>query len=229
VVPFDVKVRHHRGAGHCSEEHPMAESVWPTIHAERTALADDLAGLDPAAWATPSLCPGWTVADVLAHLLSLARMTPPRFVSRLAAARFDFNAYSAKQIALEGSAGPAATLAAFRAAESRESAPPGPKETWLGENLVHGEDIRRPLGIPHDFDLGAVTRVITFYAGSNPIIHGKQRLAGLTLEATDTDFTLGSGPLVRGPAVALMLAATGRKAALEELSGPGVATLQNRD
>lgn len=207
----------------------MAESVWPTIHAERKALADDLAGLDPTAWSTPSLCPGWTVADVLAHLLSLAKMTPPRFVTRLAASRFDFNAYSAKQIAAEGAGGPAATLAAYRSVEPRESAPPGPKDTWLGENLVHGEDIRRPLGIPHDFDLGAVTRAISFYATSNPIIHGKQRVAGLTLQASDTDFTLGSGPLVRGPAVALMLAATGRKAALDELSGPGVDTLRGRD
>ena len=56
--------------------------IWPTIHAERRALADDLAGLDDAAWRTPSGCAEWTVHDVLAHLLSAAKMTPPKFGRR---------------------------------------------------------------------------------------------------------------------------------------------------
>ena len=67
-----------------------------------------------------------------------------------------------------------------------------------------------------------------FYAGSNVLIGGKRRVAGLTLQATDTDWSHGSGPLVSGPARALMLATTGRKAALDELSGPGVETLRAR-
>jgi hypothetical protein len=59
-----------------------------------------------------------------------------------AAARFNFDQFAAKQVAVESAAGPAATLAAFRAAEPRQTAPPGPKETWLVEAFVHGEDIR---------------------------------------------------------------------------------------
>jgi uncharacterized protein (TIGR03083 family) len=206
----------------------MTESIWPTIHAERKALADDLAGLTAEQWATQSLCSEWNVHQVLAHQLSAAKMTPPKFFLRFAAAGFNFNKYAAKQVAAESAGGPAATLAAYRAAEPRETAPPGPKDTWLGEIFAHGEDIRRPLGITHSYPLPEVVRVIALYAKSNTIIGGKTRVAGLTLKAADTDFSVGSGPLVQGPAMSLLLAASGRKSALDELSGPGVETLRER-
>ena len=206
----------------------MTDSIWPTIHAARLSLADDLAGLTDEQWATQSLCTEWDVHDVLAHLTSAAKMTPPKFTLRFAAAGFNFDRFAARQVALEGAGGPAATLAAFRAAAPRETAPPGPKETWLGEAFVHGEDIRRPLGIPHSYPLPEVGRAIAFYARSNAIIGGKTRVEGLTLRATDTIFSVGSGPLVEGPAISLLLAASGRKSALAELSGPGVEVLQGR-
>jgi uncharacterized protein (TIGR03083 family) len=206
----------------------MTDSIWPTIHAERKALADDLADLTDEQWATQSLCSEWNVHQVLAHQLSAAKMTPPKFFIRLAAAGFNFNNYAARQVAAESAGGPAATLAAFRAAEPRETAPPGPKDTWLGEVFVHGEDIRRPLGMTRSYPLPQVARAIALYARSNAIIGGKTRVAGLTLKATDTDFSVGSGPLVQGPAISLLLAASGRKSALDELTGPGVETLRER-
>jgi uncharacterized protein (TIGR03083 family) len=206
----------------------MTDSIWPTIHAERQSLANDLAALTPEQWATQSLCSDWNVHQVLAHLLSAAKMTPPKFFARFAAARFDFDRFAAKQVAVESAAGPAATLETFRAAEPRETAPPGPKETWLGEAFVHGEDIRRPLGITHTYPLPEVARAVAFYARSNTIIGGKTRVAGVTLNATDTELTIGSGPLAEGPAISLLLAASGRKSALDELSGPGVQLLRNR-
>jgi uncharacterized protein (TIGR03083 family) len=206
----------------------MPDSIWPTIHAERKALLDDVSGLTDADWSTPSLCKEWTVADVFAHLLSAAKMTPLRFATRFAGARFDFNRFTAAQVAIEGAGGPAATMAAFRTAEPRETAPPGPKATWLGEAFVHGEDIRRPLGIHREYPLDEVTRALAFYAGSNTVIGGKNRVAGVTMQPSDIDFSLGTGPTVRGPAIALLLAATGRKSALDELSGAGVSTLAGR-
>jgi uncharacterized protein (TIGR03083 family) len=206
----------------------MTDSIWPTIHAERQALADDLTGLTQEQWVTQSLCSEWDVHEVLAHLLSAAKMTPPKFVTRFAAAGFNFDKFAANQVRLEGAGSPATTLAAFRAAQPRETAPPGPKETWLGEAFVHGEDIRRPLGIPHAYPLPDVARAVAFYAKSNAIIGGRNRVAGLTLKATDMDFSVGAGPLVQGPAISLLLAASGRKSALDELSGPGVATLRER-
>lgn len=206
----------------------MAKDIWPTIHAERTALADDLSALISEQWATPSLCDEWTVHDVLAHLLSAAKMTPPKFFAKFAAAGFNFDKFTGKQVAAEGAGGPAATLAAFRAAEDRTSSPPGPKETWLGEAFVHGEDIRRPLGMSRDYPLPDVARALGLYTRSNAIIGGKKRVAGLTLKANDTDFTSGSGPLVEGPVVSLLLVASGRQVALDELAGPGVDNLRSR-
>lgn len=206
----------------------MSESIWPTIHAERRTLADDLADLTPEQWATPSLCDGWTIHDVLAHQLSAAKMTPPKFLKNIAAARFDFDRFAGKQVRIEGAEGPAATLAAFRAESGRTNAPPGPKETWLGEAFVHGEDIRRPLGIKRDYPLEQVARALAFYAKSQAVIHSRKRVAGLTLAATDIDYRVGTGPLVQGPVMSLLLAAGGRQAALGDLTGPGIAVLAER-
>ena len=206
----------------------MTDSIWPTIHAERHSLADDLAGLTAEQWNTQSLCSDWNVHQVLAHLLSAAKMTPLKFFTRFAAAGFNFDRFAANQVTIESAAGPAATLAGFRAAELRQTAPPGPKETWLGEAFVHGEDIRRPLRIIHAYPLPEVARALGLYARSDTIIGGKTRVGGLTLQATDTDCTVGSGPLVQGPAISLLLAASGRKSALDDLSGPGVQMLAAR-
>jgi uncharacterized protein (TIGR03083 family) len=110
----------------------------------------------------------------------------------------------------------------------RSSGPPGPSTSWLGETLVHAEDIRRPLGYEHDYPTDAVTKVIEFYAGSNLLIGGKRRVGGLTLKATDAEWSRGSGPVVEGPAMALLMATAGRRAALDRLSGPGLDTLRAR-
>jgi uncharacterized protein (TIGR03083 family) len=210
------------------EEAAVAEDIWPTIHAERQALADDLSGLPDAQWQTPSLCSRWNVHQVLAHMVATAKMTPPKFLAKFAGAGFKFDTFADKEIATESAGGPAATLAAFRSVQARHSAPPGPKATWLGEAIVHAEDIRRPLGIAHHYPTDDVVRVIRLYANSNAIIGGKNRVSGLTLRATDTDFSLGSGPVVEGPAISLLLATAGRKSALLDLTGPGVEVLQGR-
>jgi uncharacterized protein (TIGR03083 family) len=206
----------------------MAESIWPTIHAERQALADDLTGLSPRQWQTQSLSGDWSVHDVLAHLVAAAKMTPYRFFPGLAAVRFDFHRYMARLVAAETTAGPEATLASFRAVRLRTTSPPAPASTWLGEAFVHGEDIRRPLGIVHRYPPAAVTRVITYYSRLNTLLGARRRIAGLRLTATDTDFSLGAGPVVAGPAISLLMATAGRPAALEDLSGPGVQVLQGR-
>jgi uncharacterized protein (TIGR03083 family) len=206
----------------------MAESPWPTIHAERDALANDLAGLTDEQWATPSLCDGWNVREVLAHVTGAANMTPPAFFGKMLAAGFRFPVFANKEIARQIGASPAETLSNFKASISSTKHPPGPIDTWLGETLVHAEDIRRPLGITHAYPPDAVKRVADFYKGSNLLIGSKKRIAGLTLRATDTDWTTGSGPEVSGPAIALVMAMTGRRAALDDLEGEGKATLASR-
>lgn len=206
----------------------MAASVWPLVHAERAALAADLADLSPAQWATPSLCEGWTVHDLLAHQVATARLTTLGFFGALIGSGFSFTKFAAKGVAAGKEGGPAATLQAYRDLEKATTSPPGPKDSWLGEEIVHGEDLRRPLGLTRDYPAESVVRVLDFYKKSNALLGTKKRIAGVTLKATDTDWSHGSGPLVEGSAISLLMAGTGRKAHLADLTGPGVEVLAGR-
>ena len=200
---------------------------WPLIHAEREALVTDLGTLTDGQWATPSLCAGWTVRDVLGHMIATARMTPPRFLVSLAGAGFRFNTMTAKGVAAEATAKPGDGLANFRSHVKDTTHPPGPVEAMLGEAVIHSADIRKPLGIPHEYPEEALNRVADFYKGSNLIVGAKQRIDGVTLRATDTGWSTGSGPEVTGPHLSLILAMTGRSAALADLSGAGLGTLKS--
>ena len=202
--------------------------IWPVIHAERKALATDLGALDQNQWASPSLCGTWTVRDVLAHMTATAKMTPPAFFAKLAGAGFSFGRLQERNIAAEQGATAADTLSRFEAELTSVKHPPGPVDSWLGETIVHAEDIRRPLGIGHHYPPGAVIRIADFYKGSNLLIGAKRRIAGLTLRATDADWSHGTGPQVSGPMLSLLLAMTGRKSPLDDLSGDGVAVLRER-
>jgi uncharacterized protein (TIGR03083 family) len=205
--------------------------VWTTIAAERGALANDLADLTPAQWDTPSLCPGWTVRDIVAHLSATASLNPATFFIGMAKAGFNFDKFANGQIAKHLGADPVATLTEFRGLQDSTSAPPGPKTSWLGEVVIHGADVRCPLGIPHTYTLGAVRQAIDFYKGSNMLIGAKNRVAGLALRATDHDWQHGEGPnaqAVEGPLLSLLLAMTGRAGACDDLTGPGVPTLAGR-
>jgi uncharacterized protein (TIGR03083 family) len=202
--------------------------LWDLIHAERRALADDLANLEASRWDTPSLCAGWTVRDVLAHMTATARMTPPGFFGKLLMAGFNFGTMTAREIAAERGTTPNDTLARFSGQIASSSHPPGPNDSWLGETLVHAEDIRKPLGIAHAYPTAAAVQVANFYKGSNLLIGAKNRIAGLSLRATDTDWQHGEGPIVTGPIMALVVAMTGRRAAVDDLSGEGVSVLRER-
>lgn len=205
-----------------------SDSPWPIIHSERAALADDLSDLAAARWETASLCRGWSVHDVLGHMTATAKMTPGQFVVRLTGSGFRFNTMADKNIARETAGGPAATLAEFRRVRNATTAPPGPVDSWLGETLVHGEDIRRPLGIRHTYPMDALKQVADFYKSSNLLIGTKNRITGLRLQATDTDWATGSGPEVTGTMLSLLLAMTGRTTAIDDLTGDGTATLRSR-
>lgn len=202
--------------------------IWPVIQAEREALATDLQALGADQWATTSLCSQWTVRDVTAHMTATAKITPAGFFAKLAMSGFSFGRLQDKDIAVQKGATPADTLARFEAVRTSENHPPGPADTMLGETIVHAEDIRRPLGIRHDYPGGALVRVADFYKGSNLLIGSKKRIDGLTLRATDAEWSHGTGPEVSGPLLSLVMAMTGRKAAIGDLTGDGVTTLQAR-
>lgn len=99
----------------------------------------------------------------------------------------------------------------------------------LVEEVVHGEDVRRPLGLRHAYADEAVSRALRLQART-PVSFGggKERVAGLRLVAADHGTTLGDGPEVRGPALSLLLVVSGRRVALDDLEGPGVAALAAR-
>ena len=202
--------------------------MWATVAAERGALASDLADRTPTQWDTPSLCSGWTVRDIVAHLSATASLNPGTFFFNMGKAGFNFDRFANAQIEKHRGPDPAATLSEFRSLQNSTSAPPGPKSSWLGEVVVHGEDLRRPLGISHSYPPDAVREVIDSYKGSNMLIGSKKRVAGLALKATDHDWQHGQGEAVEGPLLSLLLAMTGRAAGCDDLVGPGVPTLRGR-
>jgi len=203
-------------------------AVWPTIHAERQALLADLEQLSDKQWQTRSLCSQWTVKQVFGHIIATAQMTPPRFFLEMIGSGFNFTSYIQKNVDRFSAATPAELLETFRRMQHRTNHPPGPNDTWLGEAIVHAEDIRRPLGLHRDYPVEALTQVADSYKGSNLVIGAKTRIAGVTLKATDTDWSHGSGPEASGRAVDLLLAMTGRPAGLDGLNGDGVEVLRSR-
>lgn len=200
--------------------------IWPLVHAERGALAADLAHLEDVQWSTPSLCAGLSVREVVAHLTAAGSLNGFRWLAGVIRCRFDFDLQVAMRLAEQLGSSPAETLARFERVVDSTTSPPLPVLALLGEVVVHGEDIRQPLGITHDHPTEVITRVARYYAGSDQVVLARRRVRGLRLEATDGPFTTGSGPLVSGRTLALVMAMTGRGRYCDELTGEGVATLR---
>ncbi|HRA04394.1 MAG TPA: maleylpyruvate isomerase family mycothiol-dependent enzyme [Arachnia sp.] len=199
--------------------------VWPIVHAERAALIADLETLTEAQWDQPSLCDGWSVHDVVAHIIDTAMTTRLGFVYGLARAGFDFDRQNAEGVERERGPDPAATLLTLREVADRTWTPPAPMDSRIVEMVVHGEDIRRPLGITRSYPQRALqlqARTKVGFGGA------KEHLDAVRVTATDSDVSVGDGPEVRGPSLSLLLALSGRRVALAELDGPGVALLANQ-
>ncbi|MGH3860226.1 maleylpyruvate isomerase family mycothiol-dependent enzyme [Actinokineospora sp.] len=205
-----------------------ATDIWPLVHAERVALSADLADLTDRQWATRSLSADLTVREVLAHLTAAASLTPVRWLAGVIRCRFDFDKQVAMRLAQHLGATPADTLARFRQVVISTTKPPLPVVAMLGEAVVHGEDIRRPLGVRRDYPVATLTRLADYYQGSDLVVLAKGRIGGLRLVAADGPFATGSGPLVSGATLALIMAMTGRTLYCEELDGDGVAVLRER-
>ncbi len=203
-------------------------NIWSATHTERAALAHDLATLTDDQWAHPSLCEQWSVEDVVAHLTASASIGPLRWITSVLSTRFDFDLHYNRRLAEHRGPTPAQTLAQFQRIITSTTAAPGPAAAWLGEILVHSEDIRHPLGLKHTAPIEATTTVATFYARRNFAIPTRSTITGLHIEATDGPFTTGEGPLVRGSTLALIMVIAGRGTYCDELTGPGVPTLRAR-
>ncbi|MDA3646069.1 maleylpyruvate isomerase family mycothiol-dependent enzyme [Saccharopolyspora indica] len=206
----------------------MTAGLWELVHDEREALAADLSGLSEEQWSTPSLCEGLTVREVLAHITAGASLNPVQWLAGVIRCRFDFDRQVAMRLAEHLGADGAETLDRFRRTVTSRTKPPLPVIAMLGEVVVHGEDIRRPLGIHRDHPISTITQVAEYYRGSDLVVRAKGRIGGLRLAATDGPFETGTGQLASGTTLALTMAMVGRAAYCEDLEGDGVAALRSR-
>ncbi|MFI7583415.1 maleylpyruvate isomerase family mycothiol-dependent enzyme [Kocuria sp. M1N1S27] len=209
-------------------EPSSAKTLWAMIHAERARLAEDLADLDDARWAEQSLCGQWVVEDVVAHLTAVASIGRLRWLRSVLGARFDFDLHNQRRLEEHRGATPAETLQRFRAVVGNSTGPSKHTAAWLGEVVVHAQDIRRPLGLPRTPSVGVVTEVARFFAGRDFAVPSRSTAEGLHLVATDGPFESGSGLRVTGTTLALTMAMAGRRACCDDLTGEGVATLRSR-
>jgi uncharacterized protein (TIGR03083 family) len=194
--------------------------------AERADLAEFLATLTPQQWAAPSLCTKWTFKDVVAHLISYEELGTPGLIKRLLKGGVvranqvgvdEFDPLSPQQLLdfLHNHVTPQGLTAAFGGMIA------------LVDGTIHHQDIRRSLGRPRAIPADRLIRILPLVP-SNPRLGAGRRIRGLRLRAIDVDWARGRGPEVTGPSEALLMAMTGRPAALADLTGPGHATLAAR-
>jgi uncharacterized protein (TIGR03083 family) len=207
------------------------DQVWRAIDAQRTALADLLDDLSDDEWQRPSLCAGWTVRDVAAHLTmqQLGLGDVFRVMSKWRGSMDKTTQHVARLRAAELTA--AQITAEIRAmiGSRRHTLGVTYLET-LGDILVHSQDIAIPLGRKLDLppDAAAIFATRALSMRWPPPLPATRKVAGFRLTATDTSWTAGDGPEVRGPIAALLLVCCGRLAGLPQLSGDGAAALATR-
>jgi uncharacterized protein (TIGR03083 family) len=207
----------------------MTDTLMTMARAERADLADFLATLTPQDWEAPSLCSKWNVKDVVAHMISYEELGTLGLLKRFAKGGIvranrvnqvgvdEFAALSPQQLLefLRNHLQPRGLTAGFGGMIA------------LVDGTIHHQDIRRSLSRPRSVPADRLERVLGLVPG-NPRLGAGRRIRGLRLRATDIDWTHGHGPEVTGPGEALLMAMSGRPAALSDLSGPGLGTLAKR-
>ncbi|OBI79877.1 maleylpyruvate isomerase family mycothiol-dependent enzyme [Mycobacterium sp. 1245805.9] len=205
------------------------EHVFAAVANERRQIATLIDGLDDEQLAAPSLCAGWDIKTVAAHLVSV--FVDSFWVFMGTAARRGGMARAIDELARRRARLPAADLAAtLRERADHPLSPPlfGPLDP-LADILVHSGDIRIPLDLPFEPDPALAALALDFLTGPWPLgFVPLGRLWGISLYANDIDRAWGRGTEVHGPAAALMMAVSGRPALLHLLGGPGLPLLARR-
>jgi uncharacterized protein (TIGR03083 family) len=204
------------------------DRLWALAHAERAALAEDLSTLSAEQWRHGTLCGQWDVEDVVAHLTAAASLNRWKWVRSIVGARFRVDLHNQRRMLEHKGGTPAETLDRFRAIIDKSIAPSGHTAGYLGEVVVHAQDIREPLGLRREPDVDALTPVGAFFARRNFTVASRSAVAGLQLRADDGPFAAGSGPLVTGSTLALVMSMAGRATSIDQLDGQGVPTLRSR-
>jgi uncharacterized protein (TIGR03083 family) len=201
-----------------------APDLMPTVTAQRRAFGDVLEGLPESDWNAPSLCSGWRVREVVAHMTMPFRYAAPRFLGEMVRSRFDF-ARMADRVARRDARAPIGTLLdGWRTNEDHPWKPPGGGlEGALTHDVVHGLDITIPLGIEHPVSEQALRVVLDHATTPLSLKHSGLDLTGIRLEADDLDWGFGDGEPLRGRARYLLLVLMDRRLPAESLSGPATA------
>lgn len=202
--------------------------IFGEIADERRAMADLLASLTDEQLAVQSLCTDWNVHEVAAHLIVPLEVGLPRFMLTILLNRGSFDRANSRLAHAQARRPVVEIIEVLRRRADSHFTPPGAgPEAPLTDVLVHGLDIRWPLGLTRPLQHERLQTSLTFLAHpaskSNATRGG---FTGLRLEAPDVDWTHGEGPTVRGEAEALLLAMTGRTVALDHLEGDGVGVLR---
>ncbi|MGH3954265.1 MAG: maleylpyruvate isomerase family mycothiol-dependent enzyme [Mycobacterium sp.] len=198
--------------------------TYAMVQQEKRDLAALLRTLSPQDWDAPSLCAGWRVRDVLAHLL-YDGTSLPKYLYEVV--RVGGSADKLNQLYIDRARGWSTDtlLTAFESTIERSYSAKIQPKLVLADLLIHQQDIRRPLNHPRQVPDGTLRTVLD---NPDPFIHSKRRLIGLRWTATDMEWTYGDGPEIRGPAEAIVMAVGGRPSALAELSGSGMEVLRSR-
>ena len=181
------------------------------VAAEFMWLADVLDGLADVAWDTPSLCACWRVREVVAHMTMAARYSPPEFYAELEACKGDFTLLS-NRVAARDAALPTTTLVANLRDDAMHAwIPPGGGLIGaLSHVVIHGLDVTVPLGIARPAPDDAVLAVLDHLTLGGGHANFGFELAGLHLQATDMNWTFGTGTPVSGTSADLALLISGR-------------------
>ena len=168
------------------------DEIWRRVDEQRIGLAGLLEGLTAEQWTAPSLCDGWQVRDVAAHLTH-SHMHPVRAIVEAARSGFRFDSMI-QRLGREDPRSQAEIAIALRGmAGSRKRVPGTSVQQPLIELLVHGQDIAVPLGIDWPMPLDAAREAAQKLSGMTFPLSGQQRLAGVRLVATDAEFAAGEG------------------------------------
>ncbi len=186
------------------------EQIWSFVDAERADLAALLAGLSAQQWEVPSLCEGWRVRDVAAHLTH-SHMSAPRVLAEALRSGFRFDPMISR-LAVSDSRSQEQIVAALAGmAGSRKKIPGTTALDPLMDILVHGQDITVPLGIDRPMPTRAAAEVADHLWRMRFPMQPAGRVRGLRLVATDADFAVGQGREVRAPIRDLVMILGGRQ------------------
>lgn len=193
------------------------------VAAERRELAGLFGTLTPGQWEAPSLCAGWRVREVVAHMSMGFRYPTVTVLKELVKARGSLNRMTDRLARRDAAAHPDAELAAFLRTHAHHpwTPPVGGVAAALGHDVVHGLDVTVALGldrkVPEDrlrIVLGAIDPRAFRLFGTD--------LTGVRLCADDLDWSFGAGAPLNGAAQDLLLVAYGRRLPAGRLRGDEV-------